>query len=109
MGIAAYNRGSALLARRIDEEQPSHLARLLSDLSAYSAKENGVELLGPTVVRFGPADGEVSIMDRQDGGWRAYAHTYRSLWHLARRWRVAFVGVERDEHGKFLRVVPVGR
>jgi hypothetical protein len=109
MGVAAYNRGSAVISRRITDEEPSHLARLLADLTRHSEQNDGVVGFAPTVVRFGPAEGEVSIMNRQAGGWGARSYTYRSLWHLARRWGVAFVGgIERDAHGRFLRVVPLG-
>lgn len=108
MGVAAYNRGSAVIGRQIYGETPFALAILLTDLSLFSAAQDGAVCFEPTVVRFGPAAGEFSLMNRQARGWGERSYTYDSLWQLARTWRLAFVGgIESDAHGAFLRVVPV--
>jgi hypothetical protein len=106
MGAAAYNRGTAAIRAQLDAAaQPPEMV-LFNDLLAEALKHRGAVPFQATVVRFGPSDGEVSIMNREAGGWGQRSYTYSSLWALVREWSVAFVGAGEDEHGRFLRVVP---
>lgn len=109
MGAAAYNRGSRAISAQIDRDLvSSHNMRVLRGWTDYSAAHAGRVGFAETVVRFHP-DGTVVLMNRQAGGWGAYGYTYRSMWALARQWRLAFVGLGEDEHSRFVRVVPLGR
>lgn len=109
MGAAAYNRGSRALRDRIDREQSSAAMRYLRTLTEHSIRHAGAVLLGPTVIRFGPGAGEASVMNRADRGWGEYAYTYPSIWKAAAAFRVAFVGMGRDEASAYFEVVPVPR
>jgi len=106
MGVAAYNRGSKVISDRLDAEQRPAVFVILESLTTYSQRCDGMRILAPTVARFGDA-GVVWLMHRQEGGWREFGYPHRSLWALARTWRLAFVEFGRDEHGRFVRVEPL--
>jgi len=109
MGAAAYNRGSRAISAQLDRELPDHTRLLFRDLAEVAAAHADAIPFMAGVVRFGPRAGEVSIMDRPDRGWGEYAYTYPTLWALVRRWRVAFVGMGRDDCSRFLAFVPLPR
>lgn len=79
----------------------------LRELTEFSARHNGTVAFDPTVIRFGPGRCEVSLMNRQAGGWGEFSFTYQSLWTVARIWRLRFVAMGEDEHGTFVRVEPM--
>lgn len=83
--------------------------QLLDDLTRYSKRHDGSVAFQPTVVRFGPGQNEVSIMNRQGGGWGERAYTYTSLWALARHWRLRFVAFGRDKVSRLIVVDPLPR
>lgn len=109
MSAASYNRGTRVIRAQIDDALPSETAVLFSDLLGYSIAHDGAVPFQDTVIRFGPCVGQVSLMNRQKGGWSELSFTYGSLWELVRAWRIAIVGTGRDEYGEFLRVIPVPR
>jgi hypothetical protein len=82
-------------------------AELLAALTAESTAHNGIVAFAATVVRFGPRDGEFSIMNRQRGGWGASCYTYASLPEVAKAWRLTWRSFDRDEHSRFIRVEPL--
>lgn len=106
MGIAAYNRGSAALSRRLDAEQRPATLRFMADVSAFSAEHGRIVPLAPTVIRFAPDRAGVSIMNKQAGGWASYAYNYPSIWSLAKAWRITLTGFGRDAHSAYFTVVP---
>ena len=107
MGVAAYNRGSKLMSSLIDAGSPSHEAMLFTDLSEHSARLATRRVFCPTVVRFGPLPGEVSLMNRKANGWASSCFSYKSLWTLFREWRLVVIGTGKDEHGSYLAVHPI--
>lgn len=109
MGAAAYNRGSKAISEQIDRERPSAELTILRDLTEFSAAHDGIVPFADTVVRFGPAEGEVSLMNRQRGGWGQRGVSYDSLWALAKHWRLVFLDFGQDEHGRYVRVAPAAR
>lgn len=82
-------------------------AAILRDLSEYSARHDGTVPFAASVVRFGPREGEVSLMNRQEGGWAQRSYTYATVWALAREWRLVFLEFGKDEHSRFIRVAPL--
>lgn len=107
MGAAAYRRGSRCISAQIDRERPDWRQVRFQDLADFSARHGRLVPFEPGVIRFGPLPGEVSLMNRQDRGWGESCYTYRGLWRLARVWRVVIVGEGADQHGKFLRFMPL--
>lgn len=107
MSVAAYNRGTRVIRQEIARGDKSLDVRLFEDLLAVALRSDGRMPFGPTVIRFGPGRGEVSIMSRQDGGWAEQAYTYRSLWRLVREWRVVITGYGEDRYGEFLQCAPI--
>jgi len=106
MGAAAYNRGTRAISAQIDRERPSSGLQLLRDLTAYSGTHARCVPFADTVIRFGPTPGLVTLMNRQAGGWRQRGYEYRSLWTLARAWRLVFLRLDADEHGRYVAVAP---
>lgn len=106
MGAAAYNRGSAVIARQFDAEAPAALMVLMRDLTEVSAASDGTVVFAPTVVRLDERGG-CWVMNRQDKGWGEFGYPYASVWAAAKAWRLAFVGYDRDEHSAFFRVEPL--
>lgn len=103
MGIAAYNRGTAVICRQIDAEQQSHWARVLSDLND---SVTGTErLFAPAVARFG-SDGHVYLMNKPQDGWASFGYQYRSLREIGREWAVQFTGWGQDAHSLYVNVEP---
>ena len=106
MGAAAYNRGTALIRRQIDATQTSGDATLLRDLTKHSANKATVRIFEPTVVRF-DGRGNAWLMHRARRGWGEYGVPFRTLWAIAGEYRLAFVGIGRDEHSQFVAVEPL--
>jgi hypothetical protein len=109
MGVAAYNRGTKAIISAIARDAPAPDTVLLRDLTTTSRAHEGANLFAPTVIRFGPHAGEFSLMNSQDHGWAAYSYSHRSLWSIARAYRIAFIGFGRDRHSSFISVEPLGR
>jgi len=109
MGAAAYNRGSRAISAQIDAEMPSAEKALFDDLLEVARASNGYLPLGPGVVRIGPTEGEFSLMNREEKGWASQCFRYRSLWQVARDWRIAFTERGRDQHSEFIRFMPLPR
>lgn len=63
--------------------------------------------LGDSCVVREDEDGEVYLMNKQDGGWSEFGYRYASWAALFREWDIV-VGFERaDEHGSYWPVTPV--
>ena len=107
MGIAAYNRGTAAIRRDIDRTQRPALFALLDSLTEYSRRHATAEFLSPTVVRLDER-GHAWLMNRKDRGWAEYGVCYKSVWALARHWKLIFVSIGNDTHSRYYEVIPAG-
>lgn len=100
MGIAAYNRGSQLVSRQIEEKQRPDLFRLLDDLA--TEPQGTVELYQDTIARY--SNGAWYLMDRPEDGWSSYAKRFANLREIVRAFRVVITGFAWDELGIFATV-----
>jgi hypothetical protein len=108
MGIAAYNRGSALLSRQIDAEQPGLDDLFLRELTELSLREATDFLFAvPTVIRLD--GGKVYLMNKQSSGWSSSCQEFAGLRDVARAYQLVFVGTGRDKHSSYVEVHPVPR
>lgn len=106
MGIAAYNRGTAVLRRQIDASLPSSEEILLHDLNAV--RKGGIVLFGPTVIRRAE-DGLWWVMNHPEKGWASYGRYYPTLWAIAREYAFDFLGFGQDEHSMYVAVQPAAK
>lgn len=105
MGVAAYNRGSARISADIDAALPGLNELLMRDLTELSAREGKGDLFKETVIRrYG--DGWL-LMNQPEKGWMSYSYPFKSLWDIAREYRLEFVGAGRDEFSGFIAVRPL--
>ena len=88
MGVAAYNRGSAALARQLDAEQRPREFRFMDDLNRLPKYEDAGTPFGPIHFVWG------------NNGWWAqcptsgYGFWYATLREAVRRWRVCILAYE---------------
>jgi hypothetical protein len=109
MGVAAYNRGSALLAREIREEYIGGRGKdweVFEDLTGLSASLPGGDFGAESGIRLDSA-GRFWLMNRLDDGWGEYGVPYSNLREIAKSWRLWFVGWSVDRHGPFIAVSPL--
>jgi len=110
MGIAAYNRASAVVSRRIQESYPEE-SREMQILKMLNQHEPGeVELFAATIVRLGGFKENNSygwyVMNRP-GDWREYSvGPFPSLAHVAKRYSVYFLDIKRDKVGQYAVIAP---
>lgn len=90
MGIAAYNRGSAVLSRQIDAEQRSLTSLLIDDLNAMPKHANARTPFGPVLFKY---DGQRWWALDPVKQWRGFGFWYSSL-----RAAVASFNVTLVEH-----------
>lgn len=88
MGVAAYNRGTRLLAKQTSEALPSVEAVLINDLNALPKEEGAPVPFGP--IHFTPG---------HNGWWAVCPTTGFGYWHktlrkAVRSLRVSIVSVE---------------
>jgi len=111
MGIAAYNRGSAVIRRQIQADyDKGRDADLFFELTDLSAQVGQVEFGAESGIRF-DSKGRPWLMNRLRDGWGEYGIVYpsRGLRAIAKKWRLWFVGWSRDAHGEFILVAPLPR
>ncbi len=99
MGIAAYNRGTRLLRRQIDE-QFDHDVDVVNRLNSLPRGE--ATILQATVVR--SDKGRWWIMDNEVEGWGAFGYPFDSLSALFARFNVYITGCGQDATSFFYRV-----
>ena len=87
MGVAAYNRGNALIARQLEPSETDRLRAMLDDINA-TPKQAGAR------APWGPVD----LVPGHGGWWAECPTTGRGYWYQTLRaavaeWRIAVVGV----------------
>ncbi len=88
MGIAAYNRGSALLSKQIDMTARAVEFEILERLNALPKYADAGKPFGP--VRFEFGNNGVWIVCPRTG----YGFWYRTLPEAVKRWRVTITGFD---------------
>lgn len=97
MGIAAYNRGSAVLRREIDGRMPDLNMEVLRRLNTYPRGTS--RLFQKTVVR--SLNGRWILMNRKESGFASFGYEYASLAALFAEWNVFVTGCGTDAHSFF--------
>lgn len=97
MGVAAWNRGSALVERQITESLGDHhMKTIIDDLNALPKSPNAARLFCNTVIRLAANGRQWWIMDNQNDGWAAYGFVYSKLRDLVRDNKIAITGCGHD-------------
>lgn len=97
MGVTAYNRGTALLRRQLDEEMPDHDMGVLRMLNTYPRGNR--RLFEKTVAR--SLNGKWVLMNRKEGGFASFGYEYASLKDMFAVWDVFVTGCGKDKHSFF--------
>lgn len=104
MGVAAYNRGSALIRRQIAADDRPHEFYVLDRLN--SLPRGSRKIFEATVIR-PDESGRWWLMNRKADGWGEYGIPYDSIRELVAVWSIAIVGLGSDRHSFFYDVTPI--
>ena len=100
MGVAAYNRGSALIQNYCRESITEQMFKFLQQTDKYPRGTRS--LFQPTVIR---NDGEYwHLMNHEEKGWDSFSYAYKSLPALFSLWNIVITGHGKDQGGFFYRV-----
>lgn len=96
MGVAAYNRASAVVVARTRDGQPTLNELFIRDLNALPKYPDAGQPFGDLIFTHSRGVWWVNAIDRPDG----FGYWYKTLREAVRRWRVAIYGVTQS--GQFL-------
>ena len=99
MGIAAYNRGTSLVSRQIDEQLPDHNSDVVRSINKLPRGES--RLWGKTYVRLMPHGKTWILMNKPEEGFASFGYEYPSLRVMFSHWNAHVVGYGRDKHSFF--------
>ncbi len=94
MGVAAYNRGSALIRQQIADEARPIEFEMMDRLNALPKYDEAIPPRGPSeTVRFGEGHGGWWIHCPKTG----FGYWYKTLSEAVRRWDVTIIGHDNGE------------
>lgn len=103
MGIAAYNRGNAVISRHLeDKTHPMTRSEryIVERVNSIPAGETQV-FTETSVSRFDVFRRDHVLMNQQEKGWASAGLSFASLSGIRRRFALRLVWRDHDEHGPF--------
>ena len=92
MGVAAYNRGSALISRQIDRDQRPREFEFMDEFNAVPKRAGAGTPFGPVVIKTDQS-GNWWILDPEKlfGG---FGFVYPTMREIMARWRIVVTGYD---------------
>lgn len=107
MGVAAYNRGSAVVSRQIfgtdEDRRNNHNAEVIAMLNA---RPKGTRRPFQATVARIDKDGKVWLMNQPEKGWESFGYRYDGINAILADWCVNVTGIGRDKHSEFYAIEP---